>query len=117
MENYEKIEKIGEGTYGKVYKAKDKTNGTLVALKKTRLEVCCCQLRLVECWSCDVAQACSAWCPCGTHSKPTYEHYGPSTNSKWFCHCLQMEEEGVPSTTLREVSLLKMLSESNHIVK
>jgi hypothetical protein len=29
----------------------------------------------------------------------------------------QMEEEGVPSTTLREISLLKMLSESNHIVK
>ena len=29
----------------------------------------------------------------------------------------QMDEEGVPSTTLREVSLLKMLSESNHIVK
>lgn len=30
---------------------------------------------------------------------------------------MQMEEEGVPSTTLREISLLKMLSESNHIVK
>lgn len=29
----------------------------------------------------------------------------------------QMEEEGVPSTTLREISLLQMLSESNHIVK
>lgn len=28
-----------------------------------------------------------------------------------------MEEEGVPSTTLREVSLLQMLSESNHVVK
>lgn len=50
MENYEKIEKIGEGTYGKVYKARDKTTGKLVALKKTRLEVswlrphhtCCC---------------------------------------------------------------------------
>ena len=28
-----------------------------------------------------------------------------------------MEEEGVPSTALREVSLLQMLSESNHIVK
>jgi hypothetical protein len=27
------------GTYGKVYKAKDKTNGKVVALKKTRLEV------------------------------------------------------------------------------
>jgi len=39
MENYEKIEKIGEGTYGKVYKAKDRTNGRIVALKKTRLEV------------------------------------------------------------------------------
>lgn len=29
----------------------------------------------------------------------------------------QMEEEGVPSTALREVSLLQMLSESNHVVK
>lgn len=29
----------------------------------------------------------------------------------------QMEQEGVPSTALREVSLLQMLSESNHIVK
>ena len=66
MENYEKLEKIGEGTYGKVYKARDKTTGKIVALKKTRLE---------------------------------------------------MEEEGVPSTTLREISLLQMLSESNHIVQ
>lgn len=39
MDQYEKLEKIGEGTYGKVYKAVDKTNGRLVALKKTRLEV------------------------------------------------------------------------------
>lgn len=66
MDQYEKLEKIGEGTYGKVYKAKDIETGKLVALKKTRLD---------------------------------------------------MEEEGVPSTTLREVSLLLMLSESNHIVK
>lgn len=66
MDQYEKLEKIGEGTYGKVYKARDKATGKIVALKKTRLE---------------------------------------------------MEEEGVPSTTLREVSLLKMLSESNHIVR
>ena len=29
----------------------------------------------------------------------------------------QMEEEGVPSTALREVSLLQMLNESNHVVK
>lgn len=39
MDQYEKLEKIGEGTYGKVYKAKEKNTGKLVALKKTRLEV------------------------------------------------------------------------------
>ncbi|KFM23775.1 Cyclin-dependent kinase B1-1 [Auxenochlorella protothecoides] len=66
QDNYIKLEKIGEGTYGKVYKAKDRTTNRLVALKKTRLE---------------------------------------------------MEEEGVPSTALREISLLLMLSKSNHIVR
>lgn len=66
LESYEKIEKIGEGTYGKVYKARDKSTNKFVALKKTRLEI---------------------------------------------------QEEGIPSTALREVSLLQMLSESNHIVK
>eukprot|EP00899_Mesostigma_viride_P021624 jgi/Mesvir1/29463/Mv23038-RA.1 len=66
MDNYTKLEKIGEGTYGKVYKAEDNTTGELVALKKTRLE---------------------------------------------------MEEEGVPSTALREVSLLQMLSECEYVVK
>ena len=66
MDNYEKLEKVGEGTYGKVYKARDKRSGQMVALKKTRLE---------------------------------------------------MEEEGVPSTALREVSLLQMLSHSMYIVR
>jgi len=58
MENFQKIEKIGEGTYGVVYKAKDKITNQLVALKKIRLEV---------------------------------------------------ESEGVPSTAIREISLLKEL--------
>ena len=38
MENFQKIEKIGEGTYGVVYKARDKISGRLVALKKIRLD-------------------------------------------------------------------------------
>ena len=54
MDQYEKLEKIGEGTYGKVYKAVDKTNGRLVALKKTRLEVRPC----VECLSLLCSQRC-----------------------------------------------------------
>lgn len=46
MDQYEKLDKIGEGTYGKVYKARDKNTGKLVALKKTRLEV------MFRCGSC-----------------------------------------------------------------
>lgn len=38
MEKYQKLEKIGEGTYGIVYKAKDRKTGELLALKKIRLE-------------------------------------------------------------------------------
>lgn len=66
MEKYEKLEKVGEGTYGKVYKAKEKATGQIVALKKTRLE---------------------------------------------------MDEEGIPPTALREISLLQMLSQSVYIVR
>jgi serine/threonine protein kinase len=63
LARYKKIEKpIGEGTYGVVYKAKDLSNGNMVALKKIRLEV---------------------------------------------------EDEGVPSTALREISLLKELDHPN----
>ncbi|KAG8222500.1 hypothetical protein J437_LFUL009603 [Ladona fulva] len=62
MDNFHKIEKIGEGTYGVVYKAKDKVTGKLVALKKIRLET---------------------------------------------------EIEGVPSTAIREISLLKELKHPN----
>ncbi|XP_010504209.1 PREDICTED: cyclin-dependent kinase B1-1-like [Camelina sativa] len=66
MEKYEKLEKVGEGTYGKVYKAMEKGTGKLVALKKTRLE---------------------------------------------------MDEEGIPPTALREISLLQMLSTSIYVVR
>jgi len=38
MDNFQKIEKLGEGTYGIVYKAKDLYTGKMVALKKIRLD-------------------------------------------------------------------------------
>jgi serine/threonine protein kinase len=62
LDRYHKIEKLGEGTYGVVYKAKDNVSGEIVALKKIRLEA---------------------------------------------------EDEGVPSTAIREISLLKELAHPN----
>ena len=38
IDRYQKIEKIGEGTYGVVYKARDVVDNEIVALKKIRLE-------------------------------------------------------------------------------
>jgi len=62
IERYQKIEKIGEGTYGVVYKARDKVSQEIIALKKIRLE---------------------------------------------------HEDEGVPSTAIREISLLKEVQHPN----
>jgi serine/threonine protein kinase len=38
INDYERIEKVGEGTYGVVYKARNKENNEMVALKKIRLD-------------------------------------------------------------------------------
>jgi serine/threonine protein kinase len=38
MDNYEKIESIGEGTYGVVFKARERDTKRIVALKKIKLE-------------------------------------------------------------------------------
>jgi cyclin-dependent kinase 2 len=56
------VEKIGEGTYGVVYKARDRVTNETIALKKIRLE---------------------------------------------------QEDEGVPSTAIREISLLKEMQHRN----
>ena len=39
MEKFEHVEKIGEGTYGVVFKALNNQTGEVVALKKIRLDV------------------------------------------------------------------------------
>eukprot|EP01102_Stenamoeba_stenopodia_P011217 TRINITY_DN3429_c0_g1_i1.p1 TRINITY_DN3429_c0_g1~~TRINITY_DN3429_c0_g1_i1.p1 ORF type:complete len:295 (+),score=56.58 TRINITY_DN3429_c0_g1_i1:221-1105(+) len=62
MDKYIKIDKLGEGTYGIVYKAKNRETGEIVALKRIRLE---------------------------------------------------SEDEGVPCTAIREISLLKELKHPN----
>ncbi|KAF5176997.1 Cyclin dependent kinase [Thalictrum thalictroides] len=62
MDQYEKVGKIGEGTYGVVYKARDLVTNEIIALKKIRLE---------------------------------------------------QEDDGVPSTTIREISLLKEMQHDN----
>lgn len=62
MENYSKIEKIGEGTYGVVFKGKNKKTGEFVAIKKIRME---------------------------------------------------SDDEGIPSTAIREISLLRELAHPN----
>jgi len=62
LEKYLRLEKLGEGTYGVVYKCKNKDNQELVAVKKIRLE---------------------------------------------------NEDEGIPSTAIREISILKQLKHPN----
>lgn len=65
MDNYDKLEKIGEGTYGVVYKCMELSSKEIVAVKKIRME---------------------------------------------------MEDEGIPATAIREISILKELNHPN-IVK
>ncbi|CAJ0936385.1 unnamed protein product, partial [Mesorhabditis belari] len=62
LDDFVKLEKIGEGTYGVVYKGRNRKTNQMVALKKIRLEA---------------------------------------------------EDEGVPSTAIREISLLKELKHPN----
>ncbi|CAB4061218.1 CDK5 [Lepeophtheirus salmonis] len=66
MQKYEKLEKIGEGTYGTVFKAKSKESQEIVALKRVRLDD---------------------------------------------------DDEGVPSSALREICLLKELKHKKHHLK
>lgn len=62
IDKYEKLEQVGEGTYGVVHKAKDVDTGEIYALKAIRLE---------------------------------------------------SEDEGIPSTAIREIALLKELQHPN----
>jgi serine/threonine protein kinase len=62
MENYQKLEEIGRGTYGIVYKAKNRVTNEIVALKRIKLET---------------------------------------------------DEEGIPSSAIREICLLKEIKHRN----
>ena len=66
MDKYELLEKIGEGSYGPVFKGRVNATGQMVALQKTQP---------------------------------------------------QNANEGVPTSTLREIASLKKLSHCEHIVK
>lgn len=62
LDKYERLDELGQGTYGVVYKAREKTTNEIYALKEIRLE---------------------------------------------------SEDEGIPSTAIREISLLKELQHPN----
>lgn len=64
VERYLKLEKVGQGTYGVVYKSMDTKTGEVVALKKIKL---------------------------------------------------RPEDEGIPATAMREISVLKSLNHPNII--
>ena len=39
VNEFEKLNRVGEGTYGIVYRARDSRTGEIVALKKVRMEL------------------------------------------------------------------------------
>ena len=38
LARWQRLDRVGEGTYGVVFRAKDKVTGEMVAIKKIRLE-------------------------------------------------------------------------------
>ena len=111
MERYQKMEKVGEGTYGVVYKAKDRVTNEIVALKKIRLEAED-EGEWGFCWAVlqrrsdetvrDEGLEYIIILLCGTNTLP------PTTLSSSFAPVA-----GIPSTAIREISLLKELQHPN----
>ncbi|XP_045670048.1 cyclin-dependent kinase 3 isoform X1 [Ursus americanus] len=114
MDVFQKVEKVGEGTYGVVYKAKNKETGQLVALKKIRLDLALGGVRTRWGAQCPAAGA----RPLVRNTEHAGDSVGPEAPFLAPCrHCCTplscRETEGVPSTAIREISLLKELKHPN----
>ncbi|XP_068939841.1 cyclin-dependent kinase 5 isoform X1 [Petaurus breviceps papuanus] len=97
MQKYEKLEKIGEGTYGTVFKAKNRETHEIVALKRVRLD------------DDDEVGPGVVWTRLGELGSPG------DVVSDCLISLLPLSiiSQGVPSSALREICLLKELKHKN----
>jgi serine/threonine protein kinase len=110
QERYQRIEKaVGEGTYGVVYKARDRQTNEIVALKvRSAASICntvlCCA---VPCGG----RLCCLFLESARVSSANQDRRLIYVRRQKIR--LEVEDEGIPSTTLREISVLRQLKHEN----